>query len=67
MGIHADRKDLEKDGYKLPPMIAFSVFTELWKRHVNKETAIGIIREFWEDYLTSTCKNYTEYFKQIEN
>jgi len=66
MGLYADRKDLLDQGFELPPMISFNVFWLKWLRYVNDKTSKAIIREFYDDYLTSTYQSVEEYFKAIE-
>lgn len=63
MSVFKERKLLIQDGEKLTDYVPFEVFKKKWYKLLSKETPDIIIREFWEDYLTSSAQDLEDYLK----
>jgi len=60
--ITKERAELISAGFKVPTYLPFSDFKTQWYSISGHEISDAILKEFWEDYLTSNCSTVEEYY-----
>jgi len=60
--ITKERAELISAGYKVPTYLPFSEFKTQWYATTGHEVMDSILKEFWEDFLTSNCTTVEEYY-----